>query len=67
MMQNAQQAAGPEASPSPLQQGMAPNGGVPNGPPGVDDSGRGNGTIGVGTAPSAGEAGFTGNAPEVEG
>jgi hypothetical protein len=67
MMQNAQQAAGPEASPSPLQQGMAPNGGVPSGPPGVDDSGRGNGTIGVGTAPSAGEAGFTGNAPEVEG
>jgi hypothetical protein len=67
MMQNAQQAAGPEASPSPLQQGMAPNGGVPDGPPGVDDSGRGNGTIGVGVAPSAGEAGFTGNAPEVEG
>ena len=67
MMQNAQQAAGPEASPSPLQQGMAPNGGVPNGPPGVDDSGRGNGTIGVGASPSAGEAGFTGNAPQVEG
>jgi hypothetical protein len=67
MMQDAQQAAGPEASPSPLQQGMAPNGGVPSGPPGVDDSGRGNGTIGVGTAPSAGEAGFTGNAPQVEG
>jgi hypothetical protein len=67
MMQNAQQAAGSEAGPSPLQQGMAPNGGVPDGPPGVDDSGRGNGTIGVGTAPSAGEAGFTGNAPEVEG
>jgi len=67
MMQNAQQAAGSEAGPSSLQQGMAPNGGVPDGPPGVDDSGRGNGTIGVGTAPSAGEAGFTGNAPEVEG
>jgi hypothetical protein len=67
MMQDAQQAAGPEASPSPLQQGMAPNGGVPSGPPGVDDSGRGNGTIGVGASPSAGEAGFTGNAPQVEG
>jgi hypothetical protein len=67
MMQNAQQAAGPEASPAPLQQGMAPDGGVPSGPPGVDDSGRGNGTIGVGASPSAGEAGFTGNAPQVEG
>ena len=41
-------------------------GGVPQGPPGIDDSGRGNGTIGVGTAPSAGEAGFTGNAPQIE-
>ena len=66
MMQNAQQAAGAEAGGAPPQQGMAPNGGVPSGPPGVDDSGRGNGTIGVGTAPSAGEAGFTGNAPAVE-
>ena len=62
MMANAQQGTGAEAGPAPQQQGMAPNGGVPSGPPGVDDSGRGNGTIGVGTAPSAGEAGFTGNA-----
>ena len=62
MMANAQQGTGEEAGPAPQQQGMAPNGGVPSGPPGVDDSGRGNGTIGVGTAPSAGEAGFTGNA-----
>ena len=66
MMQNAQQAAGAEAGGATPQQGMAPNGGVPSGTPGVDDSGRGNGTIGVGTAPSAGEAGFTGNAPAVE-
>ena len=66
MMANAQQAASAEAGPAGEQQGMAPDGGVPAGSPGVDDSGRGNGTIGVGTAPSAGEAGFSGNAPQVE-
>ena len=67
MMANAQQQASESASPPNQQQGMAQNGGVPNGAARVDDSGRGNGTIGVGTAPSAGEAGFTGNASEVEG
>ena len=67
MMANAQQAASAEAGPGGEQQGMAPDGGVPEGGPGVDDSGRGNGTIGVGTAPSAGEAGFSGNAPQTEG
>jgi len=46
---------------------MAPNGGVPAGIQGNDDTGRGNGTIGVGTAPVAGEAGFTGNPPETQG
>lgn len=66
MMANAQQAASAEAGGAPPQQGMAPAGGVPSGPPGGDDSGRGNGTIGVGVAPNAGEAGFTGNAPQVE-
>jgi hypothetical protein len=66
MMQNAQQAASEEAGGAPPQQGMAPDGGVSGGTSGVDDSGRGNGTIGVGTAPNAGEAGFTGNAPQVE-
>ena len=66
MMANAQQAASAEAGPAGEQQGMAPDGGVPAGNQGVDDSGRGNGTIGVGTAPSAGEAGFSGNAPQVE-
>jgi hypothetical protein len=66
MMQDAQQAASAEAGGSPPQQGMAPNGGVPSGPPGGDDSGRGDGTIGVGVAPNAGEAGFTGNAPQIE-
>jgi hypothetical protein len=67
MMQNAQQAASSEAGPSGQQQGMAPAGGVSGGVEGTDGSGSGNGTIGVGTAPSAGEAGFTGNAPEIEG
>jgi hypothetical protein len=66
MMANAQQAASAEAGPAGEQQGMAPNGGVPAGIQGNDDTGRGNGTIGVGTAPSAGEAGFTGNTGETE-
>ena len=66
MMQNAQQAAGAEAGPAPQQQGMAPTGGVPSGAAGTDSAGSGNGTIGVGVAPSAGEAGFTGNAPQIE-
>ena len=61
MMANAQQAASAEAGPAAQQQGMAPDGGIPSGVQGVDDSGRGNGTVGVGTSPSAGEAGFTGN------
>ena len=66
MMANAQQAPSAEAGPAGQQQGMGPAGGVPQGPPGTDDSGRGDGTIGVGTPPSAGEAGFTGNAPQIE-
>jgi hypothetical protein len=66
MMANAQQAASAEAGPAAEQQGMAPDGGVPSGVQGTDDSGRGNGTIGVGTAPSAGEAGFSGNTPQIE-
>ena len=66
MMVNAQQAASAEAGPAGQQQGMAPDGGVPSGLQGSDDTGRGNGTIGVGTAPSAGEAGFTGNTGETE-
>ena len=66
MMANAQQTASAEAGPAGAGQGMGSPEGVPQGPPGTDDSGRGNGTIGVGTAPGAGEAGFTGNAPQVE-
>ena len=66
LMQDAQRQASEAGSPPTQQQGMAQNGGVPSGASGVDDSGRGDGTIGVGVAPSAGEAGFTGNAPQVE-
>ena len=44
--------------------GMGGAGGVPPRPEGSDFSGSGNGTIGVGTAPTAGESGFTGNAPQ---
>jgi hypothetical protein len=61
MMQDAQQGPSPDAGPDAQQQGMGASQGVPSGPQGLDDSGRGNGTIGVGTAPVAGEAGFTGN------
>jgi hypothetical protein len=66
MMANAQQAASTDAGAAGQQQGMAPNGAVPQRTSGNDDSGRGDGTIGVGTAPNAGEAGFSGNAPETE-
>ena len=64
-LQNAQQGTGPAGGttgqqPDPL--GGA--GGVPQGPPPTDDSGVGDGTIGVGTAPTAGESGFTGNTPQ---
>ena len=66
MMANAQQEASAEDSPAGAGQGVGSPEGVSDGPPRTDDSGRGNGTIGVGTAPSAGEAGFTGNAPEAQ-
>jgi hypothetical protein len=66
MMANAQQEASAEASPAGAGQGMGTPQGVPDRPQGTDDSGRGNGTIGVGTSPSAGEAGFTGNAPQTQ-
>ena len=61
-LQNAQQQASPDGQP-PSQQpsGMAGNEGVPQQPSPVDNSGVGNGTIGTGDVPSAGEAGFTGN------
>jgi hypothetical protein len=40
--------------------------GVSQQPEGTDSQGSGNGTIGVGATPTAGETGFTGNAPRVE-
>jgi len=44
--------------------GMEGAGGVPTGANPADDSGVGGGNIGVGSAPLAGEAGFTGNLTE---
>ncbi len=68
LMANVQQgpseAGGPPAGP-PGDMGGA--GGVSPSPEGTDLQGSGNGTIGVGTAPSAGESGFTGNTPQTEG
>ena len=60
-MQNVQQGTGPEGGPAGQQPaGMGSPVGVPNGPPPVDASGVGNGTIGTGNVPVAGEDGFTG-------
>ena len=64
-MADVQQGAG-EAGGAAGQQpaGMGGAGGVSPSPEGTDVQGSGNGTIGVGTAPTAGESGFTGNAPQ---
>ena len=65
LMANVQQGAseaGGAAGQQPADMGGA--GGVPPSPEGTDVQGSGNGTIGVGTAPTAGESGFTGNAPQ---
>ena len=64
-LQNAQQGTGPEGGPA----GQPPAGmGGPDqlsgGPPPVDASGSGDGTIGTGNVPVAGEDGFTGSPPE---
>ena len=66
-LQNAQQGTGPAGGST----GQQPDplggvGGVPQGPPPTDNSGVGDGTVGVGTAPTAGESGFTGNTPQFE-
>ena len=66
MMADAQQGTGEGASPDSQQQGMGQSGGVSQQPQGTDSQGSGNGTIGVGATPTAGEAGFTGNAPQFE-
>ena len=61
-LQNAQQQPSPNGQP-PSQQpaGMAGAQGVPQQSPQPNGSGLGNGTIGTGDVPSAGETGFTGN------
>ena len=41
-------------------------GGVPAQPQRTNGQGSGDGTIGVGATPTAGEAGFTGNTPQFE-
>ncbi len=65
MMANVQQgtgeAGGPPSDPAADMGGV---GGVSPNPEGTDVQGSGNGTIGVGTAPNAGESGFTGNTPQ---
>lgn len=66
MQQNAQQGTGEGAGPNSQQQGMGQPSGVSQQPEGTDNQGSGNGTIGVGATPTAGEAGFTGNAPQFE-
>jgi hypothetical protein len=68
LMANVQQGASEAAGAAPSEAGdMGGAGGVPPTPEGTDLQGSGNGTIGVGTAPTAGESGFTGNAPQTEG
>jgi hypothetical protein len=64
MMPDAQQGTGGGAGPNNQQQGMAQPNGVSQQPSGTNNQGNGNGTIGVGATPIAGEAGFTGNAPQ---
>jgi len=66
MMPDAQQGTGEGADPNSQQQGMGQPSGVSQRPSGTDNQGNGNGTIGVGATPTAGEAGFTGNAPQFE-
>ena len=67
-MQNVQQGAGPEGGPTGAPPtGMGGPNGVPNGPPSGDASGVGDGTIGTGNVPVAGEDGFTGQPPQPQG
>ena len=64
---NAQQATSQNNSPTGQQPPNVGNtGSVPNRTEGVSGGGNDGSPIGVGTTPTAGEAGFTGNAPEVE-
>jgi hypothetical protein len=63
-IQSAQQGTSPQGGPAGQQPaGMGSPDGVPAGPPPSDASGVGDGTIGTGNVPTAGEDGFTGNTP----
>ena len=67
-LQNAQQGTGPDGQPTGQQPaGMGSPDQLSGGPPSVDNSGVGGGTIGTGDVPVAGEAGFTGNPPQPQG
>lgn len=67
-LQNAQQGTGPEGQPTGEQPtSMGGPDATLGGPPPVDNSGVGGGTIGTGNVPASGEAGFTGNSPEPQG
>ena len=73
IMQNVQPEQQPESgspqTPSPSGQqptGMGASPATPAGPPATDLTGAGNGTIGVGGIPAAGESQFAGNAPQFE-
>jgi hypothetical protein len=62
---NAQQGTGPEGGSTGAQPaGMGQPNELSNGPSPVDASGVGDGTVGTGNVPVAGEDGFTGNPPE---
>ena len=64
---NAQQATSQNNSPTGQQPPNVGNtGSVPNRTEGASGGGNDGSPIGVGTTPAAGEAGFTGNTPEVE-
>ena len=64
-LQNAQQGPSPQGGPTGAPPtGMGGPDAVSGGPPPVDASGVGDGTIGTGNVPVAGEDGFTGNPPE---
>ena len=64
---NAQQATSQDNSPTGQQPPNVGNtGSVPNGTQGASGAGNDGSSIGVGATPTAGEAGFTGNAPQIE-
>tara|TARA_R110000823_G_scaffold135087_1_gene264052 strand:- start:850 stop:1518 length:669 start_codon:yes stop_codon:yes gene_type:complete len=67
-LQNAQQGTGPEGGPAGQPPaGMGGADGVPSGPAPSDATGAGDGTIGTGDVPVAGQDGFTGQPPQPQG